>query len=515
VRIGLDNNANDDIDDAGDDVLVSDSFASNVISLSYDDNGNLTDDGVFKFTYNAWNQMRYAQLAAESDTTAIAQYEWDGRGRRVRKTVNNCGIEETPNDGGDTTLNYYYDRGWSILEERNGLNQALRQYLWGTRYTDELIWIDVNGNPAESNDCDPDDQTGESTADARRFAHQDRNWNLIAFTDYGESVNGEIIERYRYTPYGRFVVLDGETNGNEMGNVLPTSSIGNVFTHQGLPYDAEKRSFQNRRREFLPELQRFAQRDPIGYAGGINLYAYVSDRPTAGLDPSGLVEFCRSGNCAGGYYGQGNTQGYVGGGGGPGPGGQQTPTSGPTSGPTKGGSKCPTCSAATCKKVLEDKGVGKPWGIAACENGKPCCCIWPEHMKNKGVNNPGNIRECVERHENIHVNRSKKAGGCKGRDGQPSANPDPPDHCFAGTEGAKCILEKLKEGKCKETKCRDDMCKLLAIMRGNCITCAGSYYDEYLRCLEAVTAAQEVLNCSEAGLQDEYLKPAEDPRRPR
>jgi hypothetical protein len=69
----------DDIADAGDDILVSDTFASNVISLTYDDNGNLTDDGLFKFTYNAWNRMRYAKLAAESDTTDIGRstFRWD------------------------------------------------------------------------------------------------------------------------------------------------------------------------------------------------------------------------------------------------------------------------------------------------------------------------------------------------------------------------------------------------------------------------------------------------------
>ncbi|MEW6252432.1 MAG: hypothetical protein AB1716_17475, partial [Planctomycetota bacterium] len=45
VKIGYDNNGDDDILDASDDIQASDDFGSNVMSLSYDNNGNLTDDG--------------------------------------------------------------------------------------------------------------------------------------------------------------------------------------------------------------------------------------------------------------------------------------------------------------------------------------------------------------------------------------------------------------------------------------------------------------------------------------
>ncbi len=41
------------IDDAGDDLQINDAFASTSITLTYDDNGNLTADGIFKFVYDA------------------------------------------------------------------------------------------------------------------------------------------------------------------------------------------------------------------------------------------------------------------------------------------------------------------------------------------------------------------------------------------------------------------------------------------------------------------------------
>ena len=41
-------------------------------------------------------------------------------------------------------------------------------------------------------------------------------------------------------------------------------------------------------RYYDPSLGRFLTRDPIGYPGGINLYSYVENQPTAKVDPRGL-----------------------------------------------------------------------------------------------------------------------------------------------------------------------------------------------------------------------------------
>jgi hypothetical protein len=35
-----------------------------------------------------------------------------------------------------------------MLEPRNGSHQAMRQWVWGTRYVDEVLFMDVNGSPA-------------------------------------------------------------------------------------------------------------------------------------------------------------------------------------------------------------------------------------------------------------------------------------------------------------------------------------------------------------------------------
>jgi RHS repeat-associated protein len=45
--------------------------------------------------------------------------------------------------------------------------------------------------------------------------------------------------------------------------------------------------YYDRARMYFPAWGRFLQPDPIGYAGGSNLYAYVSNDPLNATDPSG------------------------------------------------------------------------------------------------------------------------------------------------------------------------------------------------------------------------------------
>ena len=302
--VGIDNNSDGDIDDAGDDVEIDDDFSSTTMSLTYDNNGNLTDDGLFKFAYDAWNRLVEVTRRVDDETT-VAAYEYDGRNRRTMKTVSNCGVEDTPNDGGNTTVHYYYSGGagvspanWNICETRNGSSQTTFQYVWGTQYVDELVLIDKNGDPTESNDCDPDDQSGESTADERYFVHQDRNWNVVALTDYDPSGSdeGNVVERYHYTPYGQFIVLKGDAGNGEMGNALPTSTVGNVFCFQGLYHDQETGTDQQRWRQ--RHRDRFLQRDPLGYTDGPDLYAYVGGSPNTLVDPLGATKVYEGDPCS-------------------------------------------------------------------------------------------------------------------------------------------------------------------------------------------------------------------------
>ncbi len=95
VKVWLDHDE-DGILDAADDVQVADSFDSGTISLSYDNNGNLTDDGLLKYVYDAWNRLVKVNRSADGDTTTIATYAYDGQNRRTQKVVEKCGPEAVP-----------------------------------------------------------------------------------------------------------------------------------------------------------------------------------------------------------------------------------------------------------------------------------------------------------------------------------------------------------------------------------------------------------------------------------
>jgi hypothetical protein len=45
------------------------------------------------------------------------------------------------------------DAGQSIVETRNGSNQATRQFVWGAMYVDELVQIGINSSYWTNNDC--------------------------------------------------------------------------------------------------------------------------------------------------------------------------------------------------------------------------------------------------------------------------------------------------------------------------------------------------------------------------
>ncbi len=260
VTMWIDNDADGTIDER----QFADDFNSNQVTLTYDDNGNLTSDGVFTYVYDGWNRLRKVQrVAAGPTTTDVALYEYFADNRRSEKIVQNSGAEVVENDGGNTTVRFYYGgidpagSRWNIVETRNGSNQATFQYVWGTQYIDELVLIDKNLAPEIDVDCDADVLTVEEDdtddyreGDSRYLVHQNANGDVVALTDYDPagSTEGAVVERYSYTPYGEVTVLNGVgITSSEFGNVRMTSSVGNALLNAYLLTDLSPRHSQHLR----------------------------------------------------------------------------------------------------------------------------------------------------------------------------------------------------------------------------------------------------------------------------
>ncbi|EPG2138185.1 RHS repeat-associated core domain-containing protein [Providencia stuartii] len=77
--------------------------------------------------------------------------------------------------------------------------------------------------------------------------------------------------------------------GNLQRQARPTGEFNSEqnLRFQGQYFDKETGLLYNTFRYYAPDLGRFTQQDPIGLAGGLNLYQYAPN-PLTWVDPRGL-----------------------------------------------------------------------------------------------------------------------------------------------------------------------------------------------------------------------------------
>ena len=208
----------------------------------HDENGNLTTDSNLQYQYDALNRL---VRVADVNDVETARYSYDGLGRRTTKLVN-----------GQQTQ-FLYD-GDQVIEERDGANATLRQFLFG-RGVDEVLQM----------------RSGQGD-----FYYSETVQNSVAaLTDEF----GAPVERYVYGDYGELTILDAS------GSLpLIESAIGNPFTYTGRRFDNETGLYYYRARFYDPDRGRFLTRDPLGYADGMGVYGYVNNNPLQWIDPFGL-----------------------------------------------------------------------------------------------------------------------------------------------------------------------------------------------------------------------------------
>ncbi len=95
------------------------------------------------------------------------------------------------------------------------------------------------------------------------------------------TMDGNIVERYKYNIYGSPTITDNT------GNILSESAIGNDYLFQSRRYDKELHLYYYRARTYDPQIGRFLQTDPIGYKDSMNLYQAMNMNPWGFVDPWG------------------------------------------------------------------------------------------------------------------------------------------------------------------------------------------------------------------------------------
>jgi len=226
-------------------------------TFGYDAAGNVTSDTrydgtVFSYLYD--QRGRLAELKRNAVTEAT--YLVDARHLRVAKLSN------------VDSVHFLYDQAGHLLAEADATTgQSLREYLWLGNQPLSVV-------------------TDVGTASPRtHYIHTDHLGTPKMITRDDKTVAW----KPTLTPFGELASVAG--------------TLGFDLRLPGQYSDAESDLYQNWHREIDPALGRYMQADPIGLAGGTNLYGYAYANPVSYTDPTGQCPWCLAAGALGLAYG--------------------------------------------------------------------------------------------------------------------------------------------------------------------------------------------------------------------
>lgn len=216
-------------------------------SLRYDRAGNLVQKisgGVtWVYGYDALNRL----VSARRGGTLIARYAYDIEGRRIAKRVYSSA------SGGAVGYTRFVYRAAHVGFETDSAGTIGMRYVWGLSVDDLIAFEDGAGN--------------------HYYVAKDK----VGSTRNVATRSGTWVMRLRHRPYGTLIDSVG-------------AGVMLRYRWTGREWDAELGWYHLRTRNYDPVLSRFTQEDPIGFAGGDNLYAYVGGSPLQARDPNGLKQ---------------------------------------------------------------------------------------------------------------------------------------------------------------------------------------------------------------------------------
>jgi len=229
-------------------VVVNPANVETRSNIVYDLNGNL---------------KTYVLTATDGVTTALMQFEWDGKNQL--KAVQKPGVFRS-----EFTYDGLGRRVKIVEKDGSGTVTATRWFLWeGLAIAEERQ--DASG--AAGSPVKRFYSHGEERGTAKYFYTRDHLGSVREVTDTA----GHLVAKYEYDPYGQ---------------VTQTVGSGTAkfdFLYTGHLYHAPSGLYLAPYRAYDPGAGRWVSRDPIAESGGINLYEYVQSNPTSLKDPDGLV----------------------------------------------------------------------------------------------------------------------------------------------------------------------------------------------------------------------------------
>ncbi len=244
----------------------------NLESATYDFAGRMASDAYWVYGWNAQGRMtdmtrKDPTLVGPNVLRERLDFIHDADGRRTLKTrtvtypQNKIEIEESQ---------VLWAKWLPVYEIRrkNGAVSSRRWFQWGVDLSGTL---DGAGGIGGLVAIIEENAAGAHTRTL--LPVQDGLGNVTAVID---ALTGSTVARYDYGPFGEPLGVTGDADA------CP-------FRFQTKWYDKETEHYYFGYRYYSPRLGRWLSRDPLGEAGGINLYAYCGNDPVNRHDPLGLM----------------------------------------------------------------------------------------------------------------------------------------------------------------------------------------------------------------------------------
>ena len=244
------------------------------LQFDYDAAGNRTSTVVNGLT-TAYVTNNLNQYASAGTTT----YGYDADGNQIRRTdgpVTTTYSYDTENNligvsDPSGTWTYQYDAfGNRVATTHNG--QTTQYVIDPSGFGNVVGQYDQAGNLQAHYTHGLGLTSRRDGGNVAAYYDFDAGGNTVALTN----TSGTVVNNYRYFPNGSpLTTNESLTNPFQFGGESGVMNEGN-----GLQF--------MRARFYDPAIGRFTQMDPIGVAGGLNLYGYAGNDPVNGSDPSGL-----------------------------------------------------------------------------------------------------------------------------------------------------------------------------------------------------------------------------------
>jgi RHS repeat-associated protein len=312
-------------------------------SLTYDAAGNMTDDGVYKYEWDAFYRLRKVK---NQSNALVSEYWYNGLGYLVTRHQDTDADGDV--DGSDLKFHTAYDEDWRQVATYRGSDADPKErflYHWagsggygGGSHIDSVVLRDrdmTNG------------WTGAADGTLEERVYYLQNWraDVVGLVEPDGSGGATMVEWVKYSAYGvPFALPAGDTDSDgdcdstddaqvttwknapfydvrgdldlngvvdaadetlvvsahqsHGRGVITSPSIGNRKGYAGYETDAKLLSLSLcRQRWFDSNLGRFISRDPISEQMPGQAYLYTNAAPLQFFDPSGLVAECAGAKC--------------------------------------------------------------------------------------------------------------------------------------------------------------------------------------------------------------------------